>query len=118
LAQAVPAELGGIVVPVKGGAAEGSFNEFDGTFHHANGARYFPNGNKVDGVNHWLAQAEPGIVAKTPEVPATPEPPINKYDGTTHKDGKRFFPDGKEVGGVNNYLTQAEPGVAAITPET
>jgi hypothetical protein len=39
--------------------AKGTFNEFDGSLHHENGSRYFPDGNKVSGVNNWLAQEEP-----------------------------------------------------------
>lgn len=81
-------------------------NEFDGTFHHENGARYFPNGNKADGANNWLAQEEPAAPATpaTPAAPAAPKAPaggnatnanVNIFDGTEHKNGTRFFPDGK-----------------------
>jgi hypothetical protein len=102
-----PAELGGAKKEAK---SEGSFNEFDGTFHHSNGARYFPNGNKVDGVNGWLAQErlaqeEPAKVAEPAKGgAASPDKDLNPFDGTKHADGKRYFPDGKEVSGANLHL--------------
>lgn len=81
------------------GSSNGNFNEFDGTFHHNNGARYFPDGNKANGVNNWLNQ-------ETPANAANVTGPINQFDGTIHKDGQRYFPDGKKVDGVNLWLNQ------------
>jgi pyruvate/2-oxoglutarate dehydrogenase complex dihydrolipoamide acyltransferase (E2) component len=91
-------------------AARGSFNEFDGTFHHENGSRYFPNGNKVDGVNNFLAEME--------EEPKKEGEKgwYSVYDGTFHhSNGARYFPDGTKVDGVNLY-SQAEPAAGA-TPK-
>lgn len=112
--KATPPELGGSAKA--GGAALGDFNEFDGTFHHTNGARYFPDGNKAAGVNNWLAQADPvPITPATPgsETPACKTPtantsPISDIDGSVYKDGKRYFPDGCEIKGVNIKLGQKD----------
>ena len=134
-AKATPPELKNVAKADAAPKAKASgINEFDGTIHHPNGARYFPNGNKVDGVNTWvLAQEEPATPAApaTPATPAAPANPaaltkagaadanagknLNPYDGTEHKNGTRYFPDGKAVGGVNLNLGQAEPAKTNAT---
>ena len=130
-AKATPPELKNVAKADAAPKAKASgINEFDGTIHHPNGARYFPNGNKVDGVNTWvLAQEEPATPA-APATPATPAAPakagaadpnagknLNPYDGTEHKNGTRYFPDGKVVGGVNLNLGQVTPAELAVPPK-
>ena len=103
-----PPELGGKGGDAKKADAKGEWNEFDGTFHNENGARYSPEGKKVQGVNSWLAQADPAAKPAAPAAPAGNATAVNEFDGTVHKDGKRFFPDGKEVKGVNVHLGQGK----------
>ena len=108
------AQIGEEPAKAESSKSQGKINEFDGTYHHANGARYFPDGRKVDGANNWvLAQEEPAktVAPATPAAPAAPgnNTNLNPFDGTEHKNGTRYFPDGKVVGGVNLNLGQAVP---------
>ena len=79
---ATPPELKGATPPELKGAAkkeeskEKAMNPFDGTFHNENGARYFPNGKKVDGVNNWIMAAQEG--------PKPAAAGMNEFDGTFH----------------------------------
>jgi hypothetical protein len=134
----VPAELGGGGAPpaeLGGGAAApakiwkpiGTWNSWDGTYHHGDD-RYFPGGDNVNGVNYWLNQrkevpaelgggggappAELGGGAPPAELggagaPAKIWKPIgtwNSWDGTYHHGDDRYFPGGDNVNGVNYWL--------------
>jgi len=103
---ATPPELKGAAK--KEDSKEKAMNPFDGTFHNENGARYFPNGKKVDGVNNWIMAAQEG--------PKPAAAGMNEFDGTFHhENGARYFPNGNKATGVNSWLAQEEP-VAPATP--
>ena len=89
-AKATPPELKDVAAKAEAAPKASGINQFDGTVHHPNGARYFPNGNKVDGVNSWvLAQEEPAAPvapAKTDAAaPATPAKTVAAAPATPAK---------------------------------